>query len=123
LHIGQKIKKLRELKNLTQEYMADELGMKNQSSYSKLESGKTDIPYSRLEQISNLLGLNPEDVIMCNEHIVFNVMNNKKGNGLVINQISKNEKKLYDDYIEALKREITYLRSMLKKKQSNKKQS
>jgi len=45
LHIGQKIKKLRELKNLTQEYMAEQLGMKNQSSYSKLESGETDIPY------------------------------------------------------------------------------
>lgn len=120
MHIGQKIKKLRELKNLTQEYMAEQLGMKNQSSYSKLESGETDIPYSRLEQISNLLGLNPEDVIVFNEHIVFNVMNNKKGNGLVINQISKNEKRLYDECIDALKRENKYLRSMLKK-QINKK--
>ena len=116
MQIGQKIKKLRELKNLTQEYMAEQLGMKNQSSYSKLESGETDIAYSRLEQISNLLGLNPEDVITFSEHIVFNVMHNKNGNGLVINQISKNEKKLYDEYIAALKRENTYLRSMLKKK-------
>jgi transcriptional regulator with XRE-family HTH domain len=112
--LGQRIKKLRELKNLTQEYMADQLKM-NQGSYSKLESGETDIPYSRLEQISEVLGLRVEDVIGFNESIVFNLINNKKANGLVINQVSKNEKRLYEEYIEALKNENKFLKTLVNK--------
>lgn len=110
--IGQRIRKLRELKNFTQEYMAEQLNM-NQGSYSKLESGETDIPFSRLEQIAQVLGLNPEDIITFNEHIVFNLMNNKTANGLVINQVSANEKRLYEEYIETLKSEITFLKGLL----------
>ncbi|MDR0802540.1 MAG: helix-turn-helix domain-containing protein, partial [Fluviicola sp.] len=37
MHVGQKIKKLRELKNFTQEYMANRLEM-TQPSYSKIET-------------------------------------------------------------------------------------
>lgn len=112
--IGQKIKKLRELKNLTQEYMADQLGL-SQSSYSKIEAGEVDIPYSRLEDVSKILGLKPEDIVMFNEHMVFNVMHNQTGNGLVINQMSENEKALYQENVALLKEEIAYLKSVLDK--------
>jgi transcriptional regulator with XRE-family HTH domain len=60
--VGQKIKKIRELKNLTQDYVSEKLGI-TQSSYSKLENGEVDIPLERLRQISELLGLKPEDIL------------------------------------------------------------
>jgi transcriptional regulator with XRE-family HTH domain len=114
MEIGKRIQQLRELKNLTQTYVADQLKM-NQGSYSKLESGETDITYRRLEQIAEILDLRPEDVIGFNESIVFNLINNKSANGLVINQVSKNEKRLYEEYIEALKSENKFLKTLVNK--------
>ena len=88
LKIGHKIKKLRELKNLTQEHMANSIGI-TQGAYSRMELGETEITYSKLEKISEELGMKPEDVIAFNESVVFNVMNNQTGNGLVINKQTK----------------------------------
>lgn len=112
--VGNKIKKIRELKNLTQEHISEQLGM-SQSSYSKLETGETDIPIERLRQISTIFGLKPEDILSFDENMVFNVMYNKTGNGFVINQMSENEKKQYEEQIKFLKEEITYLKGLLEK--------
>lgn len=102
------------MKGLSQDFLADKLGMKNQSSYSKLESA-SDIPFSKLEQIAGILGVNPEDIITFNEGMVFNMMHNKRANGVVINQISQNEKKLYSEYIDALKEENAFLKNTIDK--------
>jgi len=113
--LGQKIKKLRELKNLTQEHLAIELGL-TQSAYSKIESGEVDVPYSRLEQIAKVLELRPEDIITFNEHVVFNIMHNTNSeNGMIVHQASPIEKELYEDTIKSLKEEIAYLKSVLDK--------
>lgn len=112
MQIGKKIKKIRELKNLTQDHMATQLGL-TQSSYSKIETGEVDVPYGRLEEIAKILEVKPEDIITFNEHIVFNVMHNQTGQGLVINQMGENEKRLYEEQIHLLKEEVTYLKSVL----------
>ncbi|NBR15819.1 MAG: XRE family transcriptional regulator, partial [Crocinitomicaceae bacterium] len=100
LKIGHKIKKLRELKNLTQEHMAKSIGI-SQGAYSRMELGETEITYTKLEKISEELGMKPEEVIAFNESMVFNVMHNQTGNGLVINnnQISEGDKNLYEQQI------------------------
>lgn len=114
LNIGHKIKKLRELKNLTQEHMANSIGI-SQGAYSRLESGETEITYSKFEKISEELGLKPEEIIAFNESVVFNVMNNQTGNGLVINnsQLSDGEKNLYEQQILLLKLENTHLKKVI----------
>lgn len=114
LKIGHKIKKLRELKNLTQEHIAKSIGV-SQGAYSRMELGETEITYSRLEKISEQLGMKPEEVIAFNESVVFNVMNNQTGNGLVINnnQISEADKNLYEQQIVMLKEENAYLKKVI----------
>lgn len=123
--VGQKIKMVRELRNYTQQHVGDLLSM-TQSAYSKLEKSN-DIPYSTLEQLAKIFDVPIEDVICFNESLVFNLNNNKKANGLVINQVSKNEKRLYEDYIESLKSEVAHLKQVIDKllsnKQSNKKRT
>lgn len=117
MHIGQKIKKLRELKNLTQTHLAQELGV-TQSAYSKIEIGESEVTYSKLEKISSVLGMKPEDVIAFNESMVFNVMNNQNGGnvfGDINNTISETERQLYQDQITLLKNEVAYLKLMLEK--------
>jgi transcriptional regulator with XRE-family HTH domain len=119
-----KIKKLRELRNLTQEHVAHKLGI-TQGSYSKIELGKVDVPMSKLEEIAHVLNIPLDEMIGFRENLVFNMKYNKKANGLVINQVSATEKRLYEDFIQSLKAENSYLKEtinkLLGKKQTNKK--
>lgn len=114
LNIGTNIKKLRELKNLTQEHMASVIGV-TQSAYSRLELGETEITYSKLARIAGELGMKPEDVISFNESMVFNVMHNQTGNGLIIqnNTLVNEERDLYKLQIETLKEEVAYLKKII----------
>lgn len=114
LNIGNKIKKLRELKNLTQEHMASVIGV-TQSAYSRMEMGETQITYSKLERIAGELGMKPEDVIAFNESMVFNVMHNQTGNGLIIqnNPLNSEERELYKQQIQTLKDEVLHLKKII----------
>ena len=113
--IGQKIKKLRELKNFTQAHMATELGI-TQSAYSKIEQSDTDITYAKMSKIAEVLGISPEDIAAFNEQMIFNVMHNQTGNGFVIQKgISDKERELYEKQISILMEELTYLKSVLDK--------
>ncbi len=115
LRLGYKIKKIREFKNVTQKQIADALGI-TQSAYSKIEMGETEIPYSRLEKISTVLGVKPEEIISFNEHMIFNVMNNQNGGNLFGNityTISDVERKLFEQQIDFLKEELAYMKKLL----------
>jgi transcriptional regulator with XRE-family HTH domain len=97
--------------------LAQELGV-TQSAYSKIEIGESEVTYSKLEKISSVLGMKPEDVIAFNESMVFNVMNNQNGGnvfGDINNTISETERQLYQDQITLLKDEVAYLKLMLEK--------
>lgn len=119
MNLGEKIKKIRELKGLTQLDIAEKLSV-TQSSYSKMEIGTVDIPFTKLEQIAIALNVSVEQILGFSDQMVFNINHNKKGQGLVINQVSRNEKKIYDEYIESLKAENTFLKSTIEKLLGNK---
>jgi transcriptional regulator with XRE-family HTH domain len=117
MEIGEKVKKLRELKNFTQEYMASNLGI-TPSGYGKIERDESDVSYQKLEKIASVLGINVEDIVNFNEKMVFNVMHNHTGNGYVVqNGISEKESKLYEQIIEQQKGEIFSLRAIIEKLQ------
>ena len=54
MEIGFKIKKIRELRNYSQEHMAEKLGI-SQVSYSRVESGQTKMDLKRLHDIAKVL--------------------------------------------------------------------
>lgn len=120
MNLGNKIQKLRIIKGLKQDEMSERLKI-TQSAYSKMEVGTVDIPFSKLEEIATILEIPIENIIGFNEHLIFNLTNNKKATGLLINnQISQNEK-LYSDYIEALKTENLFLKQTIQTLLLNKK--
>jgi hypothetical protein len=81
-----------------------------------MEMGESDITYKKLEQISSILGISVEEIAAFNEQMVFNVMHNQTGNGLVVNKgISDQERALYEDQIQFLKEQNDYLKRMLEK--------
>ncbi|WP_237390851.1 helix-turn-helix domain-containing protein [Chryseobacterium sp. KMC2] len=105
--IGNKIKNIRELKNFTQEYMAEKLDI-SQAAYSKLEKGDIKVSSDKLSQIAKILDVNPEDITAFDSQKYFNSFNNVKGsnNGSIIIGADETEliKKLYEDKISLLEK-------------------
>lgn len=60
--LSERIRLLRLSKNLSQQNMADELGL-TVAAYSNIERGVTDITVSRLFQISDILGVTASSLI------------------------------------------------------------
>ncbi len=68
------IKKIRELKNLTREYVADELKMST-SGYGKIERGEVDLTISKLVKIAKVLGVSLEFIFKFDVATFFNQSN------------------------------------------------
>lgn len=65
------IRKIRELKNLTREYVAAELNM-SCSGYGKIERGEVDLTVSKLYKISNVLDVSPSSILFLDISRLFN---------------------------------------------------
>ncbi|MEO6177535.1 MAG: helix-turn-helix transcriptional regulator [Flavobacterium circumlabens] len=105
--IKNKIKSIRELKNYTQEYMADQLGV-TQAGYSKIEKGKTVLSFVKLVEIARILEVSVEDILSFDSQRYFNNFNKVKGNNNGSIQINPDNstalKELYEDKIMLLEK-------------------
>jgi len=68
--ISTKIRRFRESKDFTQEYMASQLGM-NQNNYSRLEKNPEGASLKRLEDICGILEINLKDLLESKEANVY----------------------------------------------------
>ncbi len=66
--LGEKIRKIRDLKGLSQENMADMLGL-SLPTYADIERGKKDVTIGRLETIAERLGVTLNDIMNFNDRI------------------------------------------------------
>lgn len=62
----EKIRFIREKQNLTQEQMANELGLST-NGYANLERGETRLSVDRLEQIANIFGVDVTELMTSDE--------------------------------------------------------
>ena len=81
-HVGSKIKKLREMRNFTQQHMAKKLGL-TQSSYSKIESGETKIDIPKLQKLAEVLSVEVSELLDKGDNQVNNFSNNKINNATI----------------------------------------
>ncbi len=104
-----KIKQIRELKNITQEYLANELQISTRA-YSKIENGETQLTINRLNEISTVLGVDPIEILGFDEKQIFNHC--KQDGYIGINHISMPDKLIqqYEETIQALKEQIALLK-------------
>ncbi len=72
-----KIKQIRELKNFTQEYVADRIGLSTRA-YSKIESGETQLTVNRLNEISEILEIDPIELLGFDHRQVFIIVRKKE---------------------------------------------
>lgn len=75
-----KIKQIRELKNITQEYVAQQLGLSTRA-YSKIETGATQLKINQLNEISAILEVQPMEVLVFDDKKIFNISHSTGNNG------------------------------------------
>ena len=111
MKVGDNIKKLRELRNYTQQYMADQLEI-SLSGYGKIERNETDVSLGRLQQIADILGVDIHGILRFDYKHIFNLSNNEVANGQVNNYYSGREE-LLKRIIEQLRKENENLLSII----------
>jgi transcriptional regulator with XRE-family HTH domain len=109
-----KIKQIRELKNFTQEYVAQQLGLSTRA-YSKIETGETQLTINRLNEISGIFGVPPMEVLGFDDKKVFNFYNSNDINN--VKNINMPEKLIqqYEETIQALKEQIAVMKLLMEK--------
>lgn len=118
MYVGEKIRKIRTLKGLSQDSIARSLSI-SQVAYSDIENNKSQITLNRLEKIGTILGMEVQDILTFDDKQIFNNTFKDSSKGFfnvekVINEAFCNERKAYIDQIKFLKEEIVYLRSLNK---------
>lgn len=79
MKVNEKIKKIRELKDLSQEQVAEKLGLAT-SSYSKIERGLTNISLTRLEEIAQIFNINATDLLENSNQVICLISENNSSN-------------------------------------------
>jgi transcriptional regulator with XRE-family HTH domain len=107
--IGFKIKKVREIKNFSQEFVAGKLSI-SQSTYSDIETGKRLVSLDELNNIAATLGVSPELIESFSEQFIFNSCSHSGvSNTYHINNPIEKINELYSELIEQLKARILML--------------
>lgn len=113
--ISKNIRKFRELKGFSQEYMAHEMDI-TQASYAKLENNSTQINVERLFTIARLLETDVADILELNKQTIFNQNNNVTANAFGnVKKFHQENKEVYEKLIKAKDEQIALLKELLSK--------
>jgi len=121
-HIGRKISRIRELRDMKQEALAQALGM-SQQTVSAIENSET-IDEEKLQAIAEILGVTVEGIKNFSEEAVLNIIGNTINNhdnassfnySCTFNPLDK-VIELYERLVLAEKEKVEYLEKLLKGK-------
>jgi len=113
MDIGDKIRKVRELKGFKQEYVATELGM-SVTAYGNIERNASGITFERLEEISRVLEVTVQDILNIPEQLnIHSVANSQVGFNQVGFNYYENQQEIeaFKRAMDNLEKEVEYLRS------------
>ncbi|RWW91962.1 helix-turn-helix domain-containing protein [Flavobacterium cerinum] len=128
-HIGRKISRIRELRDMKQEVLATALGV-SQQTISNIENSEI-IEEETLEKIAEVLGVSAKAIQNFNEETVLNIISNSftSNDSSTINAINVQptfnpidklietygeKEKLYERLLQAEKEKIAYLEKLIK---------
>lgn len=122
LEIGNNIRRIREIKNYTQEAVAERVGM-SVSAYGDIERGKSDVNFTRLGEIAEALEVKPEEIVTFGSVTYNNTINDGQhginNQGTVNNNIPENmmllERAVFDKMMKDKDEEIAFLRGLVGK--------
>jgi transcriptional regulator with XRE-family HTH domain len=111
MQIGDKIRKVRELKGLKQEAIATKLGM-SVTAYGNLERGESSPSFDRLEEIAAALEVSVQDIISIPEQLSIQSITNSKVGFNYYDQRSAVESEIegYKLAVSELQKQVEYLK-------------
>lgn len=113
MHIGDKIRKVRELKGYKQEYVADKLGM-SVTAYGNIERGDSSLSFDRLEEIASVMEVTVQDILNIPEQLNIHSISNSNNVGFnhTFNdyRVVDKESEAFKIAIDNLQKEVEYLR-------------
>jgi len=125
-HIGRKISRIRELRGMKQETLAEAMGI-SQQSISHIENSET-VDAEKLQKVAEALGVTKEAIENFSEEAVFNIIGNTyHDNASSLNyqcnfnpldklmEAVEENKKLYERLLKAEQEKNTYLEKLLGK--------
>lgn len=123
-HLGRKIGRIRELRGMKQETLAEELGISQQAISNIENSQKVDD--AKLEEIAKALGVTKEGIKQFNEESIFNYFNSFHDSSAFNTHCTFNpldrlmesyeeNRKLYERLLQAEKDKVSFLENKLKK--------
>ncbi len=109
-----KIKFMRQAKSLSQEEMAEKLGL-SLNGYANIERGETDVASSRIQQIADVLDSDFMELVSFGERNVVFLTGSENHNVSNILHISNTSNELEKAHliIEAQQKEIAYLKEII----------
>jgi len=115
MNIGDKIRKVRELKGYKQEYVADKLGL-SVTAYGNIERNDASITFDRLEEIAAILEVAVQDILNIPEQLNIQTISNSNNVGFnhTFNDnrvCSESEAAAYKQTIEILQKEVEHLKT------------
>ncbi|WP_281231774.1 helix-turn-helix domain-containing protein [Flavobacterium gelatinilyticum] len=127
-HIGRNISRIRELRDMKQEALAQALGT-NQQAISAMENSET-IDDAKLAEVAKALGVSVEAIKNFSEEAVLNIIGNTYNvdNSSAVNygctfnpldkliQAHEEQIKLYERLVQAEKEKVQYLENIIKEK-------
>lgn len=119
MEVGQNIKKLREWKKYSPQYLAEGLGG-SPETYAQYESGESDLSVPQIQQIATILEVSIAQIFEIDEKAIFNTYNVENSSDIGHNILRDSElleriEWLYEARIEDLKKENDYLKGLLEK--------
>ncbi len=111
IKVGNKIRKIRELKDISPKEMAEQLEMTIQG-YSRIERDEVAINTDKIEKIASIFEMHPSELLAFDEKTVFNYFNNTNA-GYNFNYFPVELKQLYEDKIKLLEEKIKFLEEKL----------
>ena len=116
MNIGDKIRKVRELKGYKQEYVAGKLGL-SVTAYGNIERNESSLSFERLEEIAQVLEVAVQDILNIPEQLNIHSVNNAHQVGFNQNTTindnrvcTEGEAEAYRQSIQHLSKEVEYLR-------------
>ena len=106
--IGRNIKNLREMRNLTQEYISDQLAV-SQKQYSRIENGEVSVSIQQLFAIATILNTTIQLILEFNTSLIFNNLNSGEAFRVFNNTPIEQIESLYEKLLQEKERSIRLL--------------
>ncbi len=120
MHVGDKIRKVRELKGYKQEYVADQLNM-SVTAYGNLERGDSSPSFDRLEEIAKVLEVSVVDILNIPDQLNIHSISNASGSvGIGLHQTLNDNRRSdievegYKIAIDSLQKEVEFLKEQVR---------